>query len=144
MTYLQPPPLPVMARRLQDRVVLVTGASSGIGEAAVRLFAAEGAKVVAVARRRERIDALAHALTAEGREVAATVCDVRDENSVAGAVTFALERFGRLDGAFNNAGVGGVRGPVHTLARDALDAPVTSTTRSWSRRAITGKGGGWR
>jgi NAD(P)-dependent dehydrogenase (short-subunit alcohol dehydrogenase family) len=121
MTYQNPPPLTFHATRLEDRVILVTGASSGIGAAACRLFAAEGAKVVAAARREDRITTIVDELKTEGREAAAVVCDVRDEDSVAGAVRFAIETFGRLDGAFNNAGFGGGHAPMHQADTGIFD-----------------------
>ncbi|MCM0622784.1 oxidoreductase [Nocardioides bruguierae] len=82
------------------RVVLVTGGSSGIGEATARLLAADGWTVVAAARRTERMAALAEA----GIEVAAL--DVTDEASVRACVEGVLERHGRLDALVNNAGYG--------------------------------------
>jgi NAD(P)-dependent dehydrogenase (short-subunit alcohol dehydrogenase family) len=121
MAYDNPPPLTFHARRLEGRVILVTGASSGIGEAAARLFAAEGATVVAAARRIDRIETLARELEAAGHPAAAVACDVRDEDSVAAAVRFAVETYGRLDGAFNNAGAGGGHGPVHEADTRVLD-----------------------
>jgi len=122
MAYANPPPLTLRAERLKGRVVLVTGASSGIGAAATRLFAAEGAKVIAAARRKDRIAALSRELVDDGLEVAHVELDVTDEASVAAAVGFCLERYDRLDGAFNNAGQGGGRGPVHTLDVATFDA----------------------
>ena len=113
MTYNNPPPLDFTANRLAGRVILVTGASSGIGAAATRLFAREGAKVVAAARRADRIEAVCGELKDAGLEASPVVCDVLDEDSVAGAVRFAVETYGRLDGAFNNAGAGGGRAPIH-------------------------------
>ncbi|MDB5482822.1 MAG: hypothetical protein JWO83_3875 [Caulobacteraceae bacterium] len=121
MTYLNPPPLAFHANRLENRVILVTGASSGIGAAAARLFAAEGAKVVAAARRAERITALADELKVEGRRAEAVVCDVTDEGSVAEAVRFAVQTYGRLDGAFNNAGAGGGHAPMHKADTGMFD-----------------------
>jgi len=121
MPYNNPPPLETTFRRLDGKVVLVTGASSGIGAAAVELFAKEGAKVVAASRRTDRLEALVERLSGEGLTAAAVACDVSDEASVAAAVAFTVSTFGRLDGAFNNAGAGGVRGPVHTLNVEAFD-----------------------
>src|SRR4051812_2527909 len=123
-TYQNPPPLDWSAQRLKDRVVFVTGASSGIGQAAVRRFAEEGAKVVAAARRTDRLAALADTLRGEGLSVSALVCDVTDEASVAAAIAAILEEYGRLDAAFNNAGVGGARGPFTELPAEAFDRVI--------------------
>lgn len=115
MAYNHPAPLTFNCDRLAGRVILVTGASSGIGLAATRLFAREGAKVMAAARRTDRTSALAEELTAEGLQAASVACDVTDEGSVAAVVGACVERFGRLDGAFNNAGAAQGIGPIHTL-----------------------------
>ena len=90
---------------LAGKVVLVTGAGSGIGRAAARLFAAEGASTCLL-----DIDEAANAETlaaieAAGGEARAWRCDVADEASVAEAISGIVLRFGRLDGAFNNAGI---------------------------------------
>jgi NAD(P)-dependent dehydrogenase (short-subunit alcohol dehydrogenase family) len=98
-------------------VILVTGASSGIGAAAVRRFAAEGALVAAAARRVERTDALAAELRSVGSEVVGIRCDVTDERLVDEAVSVVVRTFGRLDGAFNNAGTGGAQRPLHESTR---------------------------
>jgi NAD(P)-dependent dehydrogenase (short-subunit alcohol dehydrogenase family) len=129
MAYDNPPPLSFTSNRLAGRVILVTGASSGIGAAACSLFAREGAKVVAAARRADRIHALADELKGAGLEASAVVCDVRDEDSVAGAVRFAVETHGRLDGAFNNAGAGGGRAPIHQADTAAFDHIIAVNLR---------------
>jgi NAD(P)-dependent dehydrogenase (short-subunit alcohol dehydrogenase family) len=121
LAYNHPPKLTTTFRRLEDKVVLVTGASSGIGAAAARLFAAEGAKVVLAARRTDRTDAIVRELKDGGLKAIAVACDVTDEASVAAAVAATMDAYGRLDGAFNNAGHGGVRGPIHTLDVAAFD-----------------------
>ncbi len=129
MTYRNPNPLRTFANRLEGRVTLVTGASSGIGAAAVRLFAAEGAIVVAAARRIDRIESLAAELCGEGRKVSAVACDVREEESVREAVAFAVKTHGRLDCAFNNAGVGGSHRLLHELSAASFDAVIRTNLR---------------
>jgi NADP-dependent 3-hydroxy acid dehydrogenase YdfG len=88
---------------LSGKVALVTGASSRIGEAAARLLVLEGVRVVLVARRRERIDALAAEL---GPDALALTADVADAVQVAAVFDQVQERFGGLDLLFNNAGLG--------------------------------------
>jgi NADP-dependent 3-hydroxy acid dehydrogenase YdfG len=90
-----------MPGRLNDKVAIITGGTSGIGEATVNLFVAEGAKVLIVGRNADK-----------GREMAAKLgdcaafvgADVRRKAEIAGAIEAAVQRFGRLDCLFNNAG----------------------------------------
>jgi NADP-dependent 3-hydroxy acid dehydrogenase YdfG len=88
---------------LSGKVAVVTGASSGIGEAAARLLVAEGVRVILVARRHQRIEALAAEL---GPDVLAIAADVADPAQVAAVFDHVRERFGGLDLLFNNAGLG--------------------------------------
>ena len=88
---------------LQDKVVLVTGASRGIGAAAARLFAEEGAAVVLAARSVDALDHLVAEVRASGGTADAVRLDLADRDSVRAAVRRAGELHGRLDGAFNNA-----------------------------------------
>ncbi|WP_028998201.1 SDR family oxidoreductase [Azohydromonas australica] len=97
--------------RLSGKVALITGASAGIGRATARLFAAEGAHVVVGARRRGELDDLAAEIRAAGGQAAVLAGDVRSEDYARALVAQAVERFGRLDIAFNNAGTLGEGGP---------------------------------
>jgi NAD(P)-dependent dehydrogenase (short-subunit alcohol dehydrogenase family) len=92
---------------LTGKVVLVAGASSGIGADAARVFAENGASVMLVARTEEPLAALAKDLTSAGHDVAYQTGDVSDAVSVAAFVDATVDRFGRLDGAFNTAAMGG-------------------------------------
>ncbi len=100
--------------RFAGRVVLVTGASSGIGAAIAREFARQGADLVLAARRPGRLEDLAADLRAMGRQALAVTCDVTQDGAVEQAVTRGLEAFGRLDVAVANAGFG-VVGPLERL-----------------------------
>src|SRR3954451_18338042 len=91
-----------MAERLDGTVALVTGASSGIGEATARAPAAEGARGALVARRKERLDALAGKLGAGALPIEA---DITDQQQAIAAVQRTVDEHGRLDIVINNAGV---------------------------------------
>jgi NADP-dependent 3-hydroxy acid dehydrogenase YdfG len=86
-------------------VAVVTGASSGIGEATVRSLAAEGAAVVAGARRKERLHGLVEEVTRDGGKAIAVECDLTDEQQAHALVDRAIGEFGRIDILVNNAGV---------------------------------------
>ena len=89
----------------QSKVILITGASSGIGEATARLLARKGHRLVIGARRTERLEALARQLNEEGGMVEFTSLDVTDLEDVQTFAGLALEKFGRIDVIVNNAGV---------------------------------------
>jgi NADP-dependent 3-hydroxy acid dehydrogenase YdfG len=90
---------------IEGKVVAITGASSGIGEATALLLAERGAKVVLGARRSDRLEALAARITSAGGEVAHARTDVRRRDDLSALVDLAGNRFGRLDVLVNNAGV---------------------------------------
>jgi NADP-dependent 3-hydroxy acid dehydrogenase YdfG len=91
---------------MAGKVVVITGASSGIGAATAELLAGRGARVVLGARRAERLDALAARIAERGGEAAYRVTDVRRRADVAGLVGLALDRYQRVDVLVSNVGVG--------------------------------------
>jgi len=90
---------------LKGRVVVVTGASSGIGEACALGYAAAGAKVVLAARRKERLEGLVAKIEAAGGEALAVETDVTDEDAVENLFKQAVDNFGTVDVLINNAGI---------------------------------------
>jgi NADP-dependent 3-hydroxy acid dehydrogenase YdfG len=90
---------------IEQKVVVITGASSGIGEATARSLAQQGAKVVLGARRTERLAILAADIRAQGGVAEYCAVDVRQQAQVQALVDFAREKFGRVDVVINNAGV---------------------------------------
>ena len=94
-------PDPIAAFRLDERVAVVTGASSGLGARFARGLDAAGARVVVAARRRDRLDALADEL----EDAFSVACDLSDAGAPAALVKATLDRFGRIDIVVNNAGV---------------------------------------
>jgi NADP-dependent 3-hydroxy acid dehydrogenase YdfG len=113
----------LMAARLEKTVALVTGASSGIGEATARMLAAEGAAVALVARRKDRLDDLERRIAADGGKALAIECDVTDQSQAEAAVAQTVERLGRLDTLFNNAGVM-LLGPIENAPLDEWDRMI--------------------
>lgn len=90
---------------IEGKVVAITGAGSGIGEATALLLAGRGAKVVLGARRADRLEALVRRIVDNGGEAAFLAMDVKMRDEVADLVTLACERFGKLDVFVNNAGI---------------------------------------
>jgi NAD(P)-dependent dehydrogenase (short-subunit alcohol dehydrogenase family) len=116
---------------LADKVVLILGASSGIGRAAAVKFSAVGAKVVLGGRDAERLTRVADVLPGDRSRV--IVCDVAADDLVARAVDYALSEFGRLDACFNNAGVFGRFTPIHEDSPDNFEHVVGTNLRGvWS------------
>jgi NADP-dependent 3-hydroxy acid dehydrogenase YdfG len=110
-----------MTNQLNGTVALVTGASSGIGEASARALAAQGAAVAIVARRKDRLDDLARDIEQSGGHALVIETDVTDQEQAKAAVSRTVQELGRLDTVINNAGVM-LLGPIQ-------DAPI----EEWER-----------
>lgn len=116
-------------RRFEGKVALVTGASSGIGRACALGLAAEGAAIVAVGRRRDRLDEVVSRIETLGSRAAVFEGDVREERTGGEAVALATERFGGLDALVNAAGVIG-SGSLQDTVPDEWDRQMDANLRS--------------
>lgn len=134
--------------QLRDQTIVITGASSGIGAAAARLFASEGAKLVLGARRAEALERVAEEIREAGGEAEAVPGDVTDAAYAAELVERAEARFGGLDGAFNNAGAIGSGAPVADTDQASWDEVIATNLSAayWAARAqipaLRRRGGG--
>lgn len=107
-----------MAGRLEGKRAIITGAAGGIGRAAARLFAAEGARILIADFRADGLEETVALLRAEGREVLSAPVDVGDESAVRGLVELAADRLGGLDAFFANAGITGTARAVADTSVD--------------------------
>lgn len=114
-----------MTGMLQDKAVLVTGGANGIGAAGALVFARHGARVLVSDISGDGAEAVAKRIRDQGGEAVAATCDVSKEDQVAAMVDKAVATFGRLDCAFNNAGVGNAPKLAHDLEAPDWD-PVMS------------------
>lgn len=111
--------------KLEGKVAVITGASSGIGEATARALASQGAKVAIAARRAERLEQLAKSILSEGGDVLVIVADVRQEADCERMIQETVSKWGRIDILVNNAGVM-LLGPI-----------VGADTEDWRRMIDT-------
>ena len=107
--------------RLEGKAVVVTGASSGMGKAIVELFVKEGAKVVAVARRKERLEELAKSLEGCAGKVLPFPGDLMKEETAEAAMELAIKEFGRLDVLINNAGIMDDMAPIGEITNQKME-----------------------
>jgi len=107
--------------KLNGKSVVVTGASSGMGKAIVERFAREGANIIAVARRKERLDELALSLKDAPGKVLPFVGDVSKEETMVSAIDLAVKEFGCLDVLVNNAGIMDDMSPIGDVKNEKID-----------------------
>lgn len=119
--------------QLQDKVIFLTGGSTGIGLDCAKAYAAEGAKVVLCARNGEQAREAAESLPGKHYGIR---CDVSSGEEVGKAIAFVLEKFGRLDAIHNNAGIASPSKPVHETGEDEWDAIMNINLKSvyWTTR----------
>lgn len=115
-----------MSKRFQDKVVLVTGASSGIGRVTAIEFGREGAKVALAARRLAECEQVAEEVRAAGGDAIAIRVDVNQPEEIRAMVSKTIDAFGRLDCAFNNAGIAGDTSlPTHEHTKENWDEVIS-------------------
>lgn len=114
-----------------NKIILVTGGNDGIGEATAIMLAERGAHVIVAARRMDKCEAVASRIRDQGGEATALPIDISEPETVEALFTTVRERFGRLDGAFNNAGVNAPFGSLHrgegAALREVIDINVNGT-----------------
>ncbi len=115
-----------MTGRLEGQIALVTGGASGIGEATVRMFVREGARVVIADIQDDRGRRIAGEL---GEAAIFQHTNVAQEDSIAAAVDRAVSEFGRLDCLFANAGIVGAMGPIDEIPAEEYDATMAINLR---------------
>src|SRR6059058_3078281 len=122
-----------MKLSFENKVALVTGAGSGMGLATAKAFAEAGASVVLADIQEEAVRAAAEQLEASGRKALALRCDVSDDGQVASMIELTVSSFGRLDAAFNNAGVMQRRADTADISGDEWDRVLAINLRGvWS------------
>lgn len=128
--------------RLKDKVVIVTGGNSGVGAAAAKRLAAEGAKVVITARRAAALEAVAKEIEAAGGQVLAVPTDISKPGDAENLVEKTLEKFGKIDVLVNNAGIleEGLK-PIDRYTDEDLDRILETNTKGTMRcmRAVSQK-----
>src|ERR1700739_4514684 len=123
----------IMKISFEDKVALVTGAASGLGLATAKAFAESGASVVLADWDEKEVQAAAEGLADKGHKTLAVRCDVSDDAQVEAMVKQTVATFGRLDAAYNNAGVQGILAETADSPRDDYDRVMAINLRGvWS------------
>ena len=115
---------------LDDKVAIITGASSGIGRSAARLFSRHGARLIVTARRQPELDELVREIRSDGGEAVAIAGDITSEDHVRAVTELAVGQFGRLDIALNNAGAAGAMAETPDLTLDEWNQTIATNLTS--------------
>jgi len=115
-----------MTGKLNGKVAIITGASSGIGEAAARVLAAEGANLVITARREEKLSTLVNDFKSKGTKAIYVVGDASKEETALQTVEAAMKEFGRIDILINNTGIGNYKELVDTSTAEYDEMMITN------------------
>ncbi len=110
-----------MTDRLKGKVALVTGGSTGLGRATALAYGREGASVVVSARRTDMIEEVAASINGSGGKAIAVTADVASDGDVKALIDATIDTYGRIDVAFNNAGIGGADGLTHEISVEDYD-----------------------
>ncbi|HEX6385907.1 MAG TPA: SDR family NAD(P)-dependent oxidoreductase [Anaerolineae bacterium] len=110
--------------RLDDKVALVTGAGSGIGAATARVLAKQNARVAALSRTAEELEQIVTAIEDEGGTAMSVVADISEANEMENAIRQVIDRWGRLDIVFANAGINGVWAPIEELEPEEFQKTI--------------------
>ena len=122
-----------MVISFDKKVAIITGAASGLGLATAKVFAEAGASVVLADRHEKEVQAAAKGLADSGHKTLAVTCDVSDDAQVEGMVKQTVAQFGRLDAAYNNAGIQNVLAETADVTRDDYDRVMAVNLRGvWS------------
>lgn len=115
--------------QLKDKVALITGASSGIGQAAARLLAQEGARIGVLGHTQEKVEKTAEQLRRDGKEAIPITADVSHAEEMERAIQAVVSEWGRIDIVFANAGINGVWAPIDELAPEEWDRTLNTNLR---------------
>lgn len=115
---------------MNGKVIIVTGATAGLGYASAKALARQGAKVALAARREEKGQALAEEIRKEGGEAFFLRTDVSDKTQLKALVDETVKRYGRIDGALNNAGIAQPYTPLHEVSDEFLDKIIDVNLKS--------------
>jgi len=114
---------------LEGRVALITGGGSGIGRASAIAFSEHGARLFLVDREAQRLIDIAEELRAKGSEIETATADIADAEQIKSAIDGCVERFGRLDILYANAGINGVWAPIEELTPEEFDETISVNVR---------------
>ncbi|HPZ08186.1 MAG TPA: SDR family oxidoreductase [Candidatus Eremiobacteraeota bacterium] len=117
-----------MENNIKGKVVIITGASSGIGKSTARLFSSEGATVIAISRDKSKLDKVKEEFQKDGLKLEVFSCDISKEDEVKALIESVIETSGKIDILINNAGLG-YRTPVEEMSAEQFDTMMNTNIR---------------